>query len=152
VVSTWEIAHLHAIAQMCAMRRHAHGFLAARDHDVGIAVEDRLIAERDGAQTRAAQLIDAPGRALDRDAGTNRGLPRRILALTRRQDLAHDDFGDLRPFDARALERFRDRNLAKLVRRQIGEDAVEGADRRTRCTDDDDIVLHGKAPCLLAFS
>ena len=64
-----EVAHLHAVAQMRAVRRLAHRFLAAGDHDLGIAVEDRLVAERDRAQARAAELVDAPGRALDRDAG-----------------------------------------------------------------------------------
>ena len=79
-----EVAHLHAAAQMRAVRRHAHRFLAAGDDDLGIAVEDRLIAERDRAQARAAELVDAPGRALDRDAGIDRGLARRVLALARR--------------------------------------------------------------------
>ena len=64
-----EIAHLHAVAQMRAMRGHAHGLLAARDHQLRIAVEDGLIAERHRAQPRAAQLVDAPGRRFDRDAG-----------------------------------------------------------------------------------
>ena len=81
----------------CAhVRRHAHGFLAAGDHDVAVAVEDRLVAERDRPQAGAAELVHAPGRALDRDAGGDRGLPGRVLALTGGQDLAHDDLGDLR--------------------------------------------------------
>ena len=92
-----EVAHLHAVAQMRAVRRLAHGFLAAGHHDLGIAVEDGLVAERDRAQARAAELVDAPGRALDRDAGGDRGLARRVLALAGGQDLAQDDLGDLRP-------------------------------------------------------
>ena len=32
-VDHFERAHLHAVAQMRAVRRHAHGFLAAGDHD-----------------------------------------------------------------------------------------------------------------------
>src|SRR5580700_3131354 len=64
-----EIAHLHARAQIGAVRRDAHGLLAAGNHDVGIAVDDSLIAERHRAQPRAAQLVDAPGRRLDRNAG-----------------------------------------------------------------------------------
>jgi hypothetical protein len=39
---------------MLAVRRHAHRFLAARHHDIAVAVEDRLIAERDRAQAGTA--------------------------------------------------------------------------------------------------
>ena len=60
------VAHLDAVAQMDAVRRLAHAFLAAGDDDVGIAVADRLIAERHGAQPRAAQLVDPVGGDLER--------------------------------------------------------------------------------------
>ena len=73
------IAHLDAVAQMDAVRRLAHALLAAGDDDLGIAVADRLIAERHGAQPRAAELVDAVGGDLERDAGGDRGLPRRVL-------------------------------------------------------------------------
>jgi hypothetical protein len=96
-VDQLERAHLGAGAQMLRVRRHAHGFLPARDHDLGIAVQDRLIAERDRAQAGAAKLVDAPGRALDRDAGRDRGLAGRVLTLAGGQDLAHDDLGNLLP-------------------------------------------------------
>ena len=110
-----EVAHLHAVAQMRAVRRHAHQFLAAGDDDLGVAVDDLLIAERDRAQARAAELVDAPGRALDRDAGCDRGLPRRVLALAGGQDLAQDDFRDLAGLDAGALHRRLDRDLAEIM-------------------------------------
>ena len=54
---------------MGAVRSLAHGFLAAGDNDLGIAIENGLVAERNRAQARAAELVDAPGRAFDRDAG-----------------------------------------------------------------------------------
>ena len=44
-----------------AVRRHRHRFLAAGDDDLGVAGGDLLHAERDGAQARAAQLVEAPG-------------------------------------------------------------------------------------------
>ncbi len=141
-----EVAHLHAVAQMGAMRGHAHGFLAARDDDVGIAVEDRLVAERDGAQARAAQLVDAPSGALDRNAGADRRLARGVLALPGAQDLAQDDFRDLAAFDAGPLERGLDGDLSEVMGGQRGERPVEGADCCARRRDDDDVVLHHKAP------
>ena len=109
---------------------------------VGIAVQDCLIAKRHRAQARTAKLVNAPGRALDRDAGRDRGLTGRILALTRGQDLSHNDLGDLLAFDTGPLQRRLDGDLAQFVRRQIGESAVKGTDRRTRGADDDDVVLH----------
>src|SRR5205807_7544984 len=126
--------------------RHAHRLLAARHHDVAVAIEDRLVAERDGAQARAAQLVDAPGRGLDRDAGPDRGLAGRILALPGAQDLAQDDLGDLAALDPGPLQRGLDGDPAKIVRRQIGERPIECADWRTRRADDDDVVLHYPAP------
>ena len=142
-VDHFQIAHLGPFAQMRAMRRLAHGFLAARDHDFGIAVEDGLIAERDRAQARTAQLVNAPGWALDRNASGDRGLPRRILSLTRGQDLTHDHLGHLRRVHAGALERLLDRDLAQFMRRQARKGPVESTDRRPRGADDDDIVCHG---------
>src|SRR6185312_10022602 len=93
----------------------AHRLLAAGDHDVAVAVEDGLIAERDRPKPRAAELVHAPGRAFDRDAGGDRGLPGRVLALTGGQDLPHDDFGDLLALDAGAFERLLDGKLAQLM-------------------------------------
>ena len=46
---------------------------------------------RDGAQARAAELVEAPGGLLLRDAGRHGGLPGRVLALAGREDLAEDD-------------------------------------------------------------
>ena len=45
--------------------------------------------------------------------------------------------------DAGALQRLLDRHLAQFVGRQAAKRAVEGADRRARGADDDDVVLHG---------
>ncbi len=48
------VAHLDAVSEMNAVRRLAHALLAAGDDDVAVAGADRLIAERHGAQPRAA--------------------------------------------------------------------------------------------------
>ena len=139
-VDEFDVAHLDAAAQILRVRGHAHRFLAAGDDDVGIAVEQRLIAERDGAQARAAELVDAPGRAFHRNAGGDRGLAGRVLALRRGQDLAHDHFGDAARLDAGALQRGLDGDGAEIVGRRGGEGAVETSDRGAGGADDDDIV------------
>src|SRR3546814_10196405 len=61
-----EIAHLRALAQLGAVRRQAHALLAAGDDDVAVAQPDRLGAQRDGAQARAAHLVHHIGGPLDR--------------------------------------------------------------------------------------
>ncbi len=48
------------------------------------------------------------------------------------------------PVTPGALQRRLDRRLAELVRRQIGEGPVEGADRRAGSAHDDDVVFHPK--------
>ena len=128
---------------MDAVRRLAHALLAAGHDDVAVAGADRLIAERHGAQPRAAQLVDPVGGALERDAGRHRRLPRRVLPLAGRQDLAHDDFRDLFRIDRGAAQRLGDRDLAELVRRQAGEPAVEGSDRGAGGAGDDNVGHEG---------
>ncbi len=80
--------------------------------------------------------------ALDRNAGGDRCLARRVLALRGGENLPHDDFGYSRTFDAGTLQGSLDRGLAEFVRRQVGECPVEGADRRAGGADNDDVVLH----------
>src|SRR4029078_3739913 len=133
-------------AQMRAVRRLAHGFLAAGDHDLGIAVEDGLVAERHRTQSGTAELVDAPGRALDRNSRCDRRLTSGVLALTGGENLTQNDLGHLCAFDAGALEGLLDGHLSQFVGRQRRERSIEGADRRARRTDDDNIVLHLVTP------
>ena len=72
------------------MRRQRHALLAAGDDDRVVAERDVLGAERDGAQARAADLVDAPGGALLRQAGVDVRLAGRVLALAGGQHLAED--------------------------------------------------------------
>ena len=83
-----------------------------------VAGLDRLIAERHRAQARAAELVDAVGGLLIRDAGRDRGLARRVLPRAGGEDLAEDDLVDLRRLDLGALQGLDDRDLAELVRGQ----------------------------------
>ena len=110
-----EVAHLGAVAQVRGVLRLAHALLAAGDDDGRGARLDLLSAERDGAQARAANLVDAPGRAVDRNAGGDRRLAGRVLALAGRQDLAEDDLGDVARLHAGALDGRLDGDLSELV-------------------------------------
>src|SRR5439155_6889366 len=92
------------------------------------------------------ELVDAPGRGLDWDAGIDRRLASRVLALTGGQDLAQDHLGDLPALDAGTLEALRYGDLAQVVGRQGRKGPVKGANRRAGRADDDDIVLHLKLP------
>ena len=123
------------------MGRKAHALLAAGDDDVGVTRGDLLRAERDGPQARAAHLIDAPGGGLFRNAGGDCRLTRRVLALSRGQHLTHDHFIDIGRIDLGTLQRGLDGDLAKGMRRQARQRAVEGANRRPRRADDDNIFL-----------
>ena len=124
----------------CACGSHAHGFLAAGDDDIGIAVEQCLVAKRHCAQAASAELVDAPGRAFHRDPGGDRGLAGGILALRRGQDLTHDHLGDTARLGAGTLQRGLDGDGAEIVGWHGGERAVETADRGAGGADDDDIM------------
>src|SRR6202008_1041480 len=137
----FHVAHLGAVAHVGAVRCLAHALLAAGHHDPRRAELDLLGAECHGAQARAAQLVHAPGRRIDRNAGADGRLPRRVLPGTGGEDLAHDHLRYLAGLDAGALERRLDGDLAELVGRQARQRAVEGPDWGTRGTGDDDCGL-----------
>jgi hypothetical protein len=139
-VDEFDRPHLDAGAQILRMRGHAHGFLAAGDDDIGIAVEQRLVAQRQRAQPASADLIDDPGRAFHRDAGGDRGLSGRVLTLRRGQDLPQNHFGDAAWLDTSTFERGLDGNGAEIMGGHGGERAVETADRGAGGADDDDII------------
>src|SRR5436190_16547074 len=75
------VPHFDAVAQMDAVRRLAHALLPAGDDDLGIAVADRLVPERNGAQSRPAELVYAVGGHLERNARADRRLASRVLAF-----------------------------------------------------------------------
>ena len=98
---------------MDAVRRLAHALLAAGDDDVAVAVADRLVAERDGAQPRAAQLVDAVGGLLVRGCRPPTAAWRAgFWPSPAVQDLAQDDLRHLlrrRPRRGAAPRRWRPR-------------------------------------------
>src|SRR6476619_4231460 len=104
-----------------------HRFLTAGDDDIGIAIGDLLHADRDGAKTRSAELIEGPGGLFLRHARLHGSLTGRILTLTGGQNLAHDDLVDLAWLDLCPLHGRLDRGRAELMGRRVGEAAVERA-------------------------
>src|SRR5204862_875197 len=77
------------------------------------------------------------GADLDRDPRADGGLPRRRLARTRLEHLAHDHVLDLGRLEARALEARPDDDRAELGRLLRGERAAELPERSADCGDDD---------------
>ena len=100
---------------MGRMLRLAHTLLATGNDDGCSARLDLLSAQRDGAQARAAHLVDAPGRAVNRDAGGDGRLARRVLPLTSGQNLAEDNFGNVARLHAGALDSRLYGNLSELM-------------------------------------
>ncbi len=125
------VAHLDAGPQMRAVRRQRHRFLAARDNDPGVAGGDLLHADRNRPQSRAADLVEAPGGGLLRQTRLDGSLPCRVLSLPGGQHLTEDDFIDFRSVDARTGEHLLDGDCAELMRGGVSERAIERADRRT---------------------
>ena len=88
------------------------------------------------------------------------GLPRRRLALPRRQHAAHQDFVDAVGRDPGPLDRGRNRARAERVRRRVLQVAKKAAHWRARRADDDDGVCGGhgiglrcvEAACATSFS
>src|SRR3546814_10673814 len=97
-----------------------------------------LRADRDGAETGTADLVQTQGGDVLRNAGVHRGLARGVLALRGGQHLAQNDFGDVLRLDARLFERGLDRDPAQLMCRGGGEGAEEGADGGALGGGDDD--------------
>jgi len=81
-VDQFQVAHLLTGAHMRHVGAERHAFLTAGDDDSGVAELDVLGASGDRAQARAADLVDTPGRALNRQAGIDMRLAGRVLALT----------------------------------------------------------------------
>ncbi len=67
--------------------RERHVLLPPCRHDAGIAQLDVLGTKRKGAQAGAANLVDSPGGAFDRQTGIDMSLTGRVLALAVRQNL-----------------------------------------------------------------
>ena len=141
-VNKFQIAHFGAIAKVGAVLRHGHGFKTTRHDDIGVTRGDLLHSERNGAQTRSTQLIDAECGFFLRNTGLHGGLTGGVLALSGGKNLAHDHFVNLGGLNIGTGECGGDGSGAKLMRRRIGKRAVECANRSAGSADDNDIFGH----------
>ena len=87
------------------MVRLAHALLTTGNNDVSCACLDLLCAQRDSPESGAADLIDAPGWCVNRNAGTDRCAAGRSLALGCGQNLTQDDLRDITCFNISARKR-----------------------------------------------
>ena len=118
-VDQFDVAHLDAAAQILRVRRHAHGFLAAGDHDLGIAVEDAPGSRAPPCAGREPQSWLTP------QAGLSTGMPAAIeawragfwpCAAVRIWPMMTSE--TRARLDARALQRGLDGDGAEIVGRQ----------------------------------
>ena len=131
-IDEFDVAHLRAATHMRQMRRHRHGFHAAGDDDLRIAVGDLLQAESHRPQARTAKLIHAPRRLVLRNAGSHGSLPRGILPLAAGQHLTQDDFVDVFRRKLGAFECPLDRQRTEFMGEQRTKCTIEGSYRRPR--------------------
>ena len=96
-----------------------------------------------GLHARAADLVDRGGAGGVGQPGGAGGLAGGRLALSGRQDAAHQHLVDALRRQRRAVERGADRVRAQGGRGQAGELALEAAERRARGGDDDDGIEGG---------
>ncbi len=136
-ISKWPI--FTPVRRCCAWARHAHRFWPPATTISLSPFDDRPIAERDRAQARAAELVDAPGRAFHRDAGAHRGLAGRVLACARAVRIWPMMTSLTRePSTPAPLKRAENSDACRVHGRAVGKSPVEGADRRTGGAYDDD--------------
>jgi hypothetical protein len=121
------------------MWRKRHRLLTPGNDDVGISARDMQHAERHGAQTRTAHLVQAPSSLLLRDSRLHGGLASWILALCCGQDLPKDDFIHFMGIEFCTLQRRLDRNRTELIRGSVGECTVEGPNRRSGRRSNNDV-------------
>jgi hypothetical protein len=133
----------HALAREDEVRRVGHALHAAGDDDVGALGPQHVVREHHRAHSRSAHLRECHRARRLRQAGAERGLARRCLALPGHQAVAHQHLVDGVAGNAGALDRRLDRDAAELVRGERAEVAEHAADRRARGGDDDDGFGHG---------
>jgi len=103
------------------VRCRRHGLHSARYDHVELAGPDQLGSERDRVKSGQADLVDRERRDRHRDASRSRGLPRRDLARSGLQHLAHDHVVNLVAGQAGSVQRGLDREAAELSAAEVAE-------------------------------
>lgn len=126
------------------MRCHGHGSLTTGHDDLRITGCDLLHAERHGAKTGAAELVETPGGCLLRHACLHGRLTGRVPAFTGGQHLAEDHLVHFLRLYPGARKNSADRSRSQFMGSDIGKGAIEGTDRGACGTGDDDgCIAHG---------
>ncbi|MCY1231456.1 hypothetical protein D9M72_439060 [compost metagenome] len=123
------------------VRRPGHGFLTAGDDDGGVTAADHAGGVDHGCEAGKAHFVDSDRGDVPADAGADGALPRRVLARSRLQHLAHDDRIHLLRGNAARGEGRLDGMRPELHRREAGQLSVEAALRRAGRSEDDNIVV-----------
>ena len=127
------------------VRRVGHGLHSARHDNIHRAARQRFRAHDRGLHARAANLVDRRCLCAERQTGTERSLPRGILAEACRKHAAHVDPIHRVAVDSRALHCGFHCHRAKFGRTCTGERTVEIADGRACAGCDHDGVVRGKS-------
>jgi hypothetical protein len=96
----------------------AHALLTAGDNNSRSAGLDLLRTQRNGTQSRTADLVDAPRWRIHGYARSDGRAPRRPLTLCSREHLTENDFGNIAGLHIGALERGLDGNSAEFMGRE----------------------------------
>jgi hypothetical protein len=143
------VVHHLAVAEAVAaarlgqqVGRVGHRLHAAGDHDLVAAGKQQVVRQHGRLHAGAAHLVDRGAAGRQRQAGAERGLAGRRLALAGGQHAAHDHFLHLLGREAGALDRRLDRDAAELRRGEAGQVALESAQRGASDGNDDDGIGH----------
>ena len=119
------------------IRRVAHRLHAAGDGNLDVAGRDALRREHHRLEPGAADLVDRQRRDVIGKPAVQRRLPRRVLAVARLDDVAHDALVDRGRIDAGAPHRLAHDQRAELRRRELLQRAEKLSGGRADGGDDD---------------
>ena len=139
MVEQFAVAHAIAGARLQQqVGSVGHGLKAASDGEVAIAAAQAIGGHHHGLHARAAHLVDSGGRYRIGDAGLQRRLSCRGLALAGGQHATHDDFVHQLRRKAAGGERTADGGTAELGSRSGRQHTLEAADGRALGGENDD--------------
>ncbi len=127
-------------------RLPAHRLVAAGNHHLRLAREDRLRAAHDRLEARGAEAVDVHRRGGRRESRAECA-PARVVGIgADLADLAHDDLVDLAGVDADAGDQLANAGGAEICGLDILEGPAEAPDRGAHAADERDGVVVPHAP------